>query len=169
MTAWPLKCLVACGLLAVFSVAFAEDTKDKAVKKDRELLNGTWRIVALVVNGNPASEEDARKLTVVNGPDNTWKLLSEEREIARGINAIDPTRSPKSIDIIPIEEGKERETNPGIYEISEKSRKLCFAPPGSPRPDAFTSSVDSQWILVTFERELPKSANPTPATTSSGK
>ena len=40
----------------------------------------------------------------------------------------------------------------GIYELGEKSRKLCFALPGKDRPTEFSSAPGSEHILVTFER-----------------
>ena len=64
-------------LTAIAAIASAGDDKDEAIKKDRKQIEGTWRVVALDVNGNKAMEEDARKLTVVNGSDGTWSLLSE--------------------------------------------------------------------------------------------
>jgi len=44
----------------------------------------------------------------------------------------------------------------GIYELGEKTRKMCFAPPGKERPTEFTSMPDNEHILVTFEREKAK-------------
>ena len=35
-------------------------------------------------------EEDAKKLTVVNGSDGTWNLRSEGKEISKGTSTIDP-------------------------------------------------------------------------------
>jgi hypothetical protein len=40
----------------------------------------------------------------------------------------------------------------GIYEVGENTRKMCFAPAGRPRPDAFTSEQGSGRILVELER-----------------
>lgn len=155
MTSRVLSGLVFGGLVASVALLVAAEAPDDAIRKDRTLLVGTWRIVALEVNGNPASTEDARKLTVVN-LDDTWSLRSEGKEVSRGINVIDPSKSPKSIDLIVIEDGKKGDAHPGIYEISQNSRKLCFAPPGMSRPTEFKSPPESQRILVTFEREPPK-------------
>jgi uncharacterized protein (TIGR03067 family) len=134
-------------------IARADDAKDEAIKKDRKLIEGTWRIVALEINGNKSSDEDAKKLTVVNGPDGTWTILSEGKEVAQGTNSFDPTRQPKTIGFTITEGGGKGNVHLGIYELGEKSRKLCFAPPGKDRPTEFTSTPGSEHILVTFERE----------------
>ena len=149
---------VAVGLLvmSVAGIATADDAKDEAITKDRKQTEGTWRVVALEVNGNKAMEEDAKKLTVVNGSDGTWSLHSEGKEISKGTSTIDPTKKPKSIDFTPTEGEGKGKLHLGIYELGEKTRKLCFAAPGKDRPAEFASMPGSEHILVTFEREKSK-------------
>ena len=134
-------------------IAYADDSIDVAIKKDRHLIEGTWRIVALEVNGNKVADADARKLTVVNGSDGNWSLHSEGKEVSRGTTNIDPTKKTKSIDVRPTVGGGKDELYLGIYELGENTRKLCFAPPGKARPTDFSSNTGSEHILVTFERE----------------
>jgi hypothetical protein len=50
-------------LTAMAATATAEDSKDEAIKKDRKQIEGTWRIVALEIDGNKAIEEFVRKLS----------------------------------------------------------------------------------------------------------
>jgi uncharacterized protein (TIGR03067 family) len=142
--------------LLLATIVTADDAKDEAIKKDRKQIEGTWRIVALEVNGNKANDDDAKKLSVVNGSDGTWTLLSEGKEISKGTSTFDPTKKPKSIDFTPTEgEGKGNQYL-GIYELGATTRKMCFAPPGKERPTEFSSAPGSEIILVTFEREKAK-------------
>jgi uncharacterized protein (TIGR03067 family) len=142
--------------MAVATIIAAADAKDDAIKKDRKKLEGTWRVVALEVDGNKATEEDARKLTVVNGSDGTWSLRSEEKEIAKGTSTIDPTQKPKTIDLKWIDGAGTENQHLGIYELGDATRKLCFAPPGKQRPSEFSTTPGSEHILVKFEREKAK-------------
>ena len=152
-----LGALVVGGLLtAIAAIASAGDAKDKAIKKDHKQIEGTWRVVALEVDGNKVTDEDARKLTVVNGSDGTWSLRSEDKEMSKGTSTIDPTKKPKTIDFTITEgEGKGNQ-HLGIYELGKKTRRLCFASPGKERPTEFSSVSGSGHILVTFEREKDK-------------
>ena len=143
-------------LTAVVARAFADVAQDEAIKKDRKLIEGTWRVVALEIDGNKSMEEDARKITVVNGSDGTSSLRSEGNEISKGTSTIDPTKKPKTIDIVPTEGEGNGKQHLGIYELGEKTRKLCFAPPGKARPTEFSSTLGSEHILVTLEREKTK-------------
>ncbi len=143
-------------LTAIGEIASADEAKDEAIKKDHKLIEGTWRIVALEINGEKSIEEDAKRLTVVNGSDGTWSLRSEGNEVSKGTSTIDPTQKPKTIDLTPTEGGGKDKAHLGIYELGEGTRKLCFAPPGKDRPTKFSSTKGSEHILVTFEREKSK-------------
>jgi uncharacterized protein (TIGR03067 family) len=150
-------CLV-CGILltAIATIATADDAKDEAIKKDLKQIEGTWRVIALENNGNKAMDEDAKKLTVVNGSDGTWSLRAEDKEISKGTSTIDPTKKLKTIDFTPTEGEGKGNLYLGIYKLGEKTRKLCFAPPGKERPTEFSSTPGSEHILVTFEQEKAK-------------
>lgn len=150
-----MRCL-RCGLLVVGvlvpRIATADDAQDAAIKKDRQQIEGTWRITALVINGNKAKSGDVKKLTVVNGSDGTWSVRSENKEVSQGTSSFDPTQKPKTIDFTPTEGGGKGNRYLGIYELGQNTRKLNFAPPGKERPTEFSSKPGSQHILVTFER-----------------
>lgn len=147
-------------LILVISVASAavgfEDDKEEAIRKDRKQIEGVWRIVAMEINGEKAKDEDARKLSVVNGSDGTWTLLSEGKEVAKGTSTIDPTKKPKTLDFTPANGDAKGKIFFGVYELGEKTRKMCFAAEGKPRPKELAAPRGSDHILVTFERESPK-------------
>ena len=141
---------------AIAMIASADDAKDEAIKKDRKQIEGTWRVVAIVVNGDNVNEAEAKKHNVVNGSDGTWSLLSEGKDVSKGTSTFDPTKKPKTIDFTPTEGADKDKHYLGIYELGEKTRKMCFAPAGKERPTEFTSTPGSEHILVMFEREKAK-------------
>ena len=143
-------------LIAVAAIATADDAKDEAIKKDRKLIEGTWRVVALEVDGNKSPDEDAKKIAVVNGPDGTWTLFSDGKEVGKGTNSFDPTKTPKTIDFTQTEGEGKGNSFLGVYELGANTRKLCFAPPGKDRPREFISMPGTDHILVTFERVRDK-------------
>jgi uncharacterized protein (TIGR03067 family) len=143
-------------LTAMTTIAWADNSKDQAITKDRKQIEGTWRVVALEVDGNKAMEEDAKKLMVVNGSDGAWSLRSEGNEISKGTSTIDPTKKPKTIDFTLTQGAGKGHQYVGIYELGENTRRLCFAPVEKERPIEFSSTPGSQHILVTFERQKAK-------------
>ena len=148
-----------CVLLVVgtlVAVASADDAKDKAIRKDRQRIEGTWRITALEIGGNKSKDEDVQKLTVINDAKGKWILRSDNKEISKGTSSFDPTKKPRTIDFTPTEDAAKEEKFHGIYELRKNTRKLCFAPSGKDRPTEFSSTADNQHILVTFKREEVK-------------
>jgi uncharacterized protein (TIGR03067 family) len=142
------------GLLTMHTaMAAADDAKDEAIKKDRKQIEGTWRVIALTIDGNKSNEGDTKKFTVVNGSDGTWSLRSEGAEISKGTSTFDPTVKPKAIDFTMTGGAGQGNKYLGIYELGEKTRKLCFADQGKARPTEFTSTSGSAMILVTLERQ----------------
>jgi len=139
-------------ITATAAIALADDGKDASIQKDRNQIKGTWRVVVLVVSGNKAMDEDARKLTVVNGSDGSWSLRSEGKEINKGTSTFDPTTTPKTLDFTMTEGDEAGNQYFGIYELGENTRKMCFAPLGKERPTEFSSTAGSGLICLTFER-----------------
>ncbi|WP_417387117.1 TIGR03067 domain-containing protein [Gimesia sp.] len=139
-------------LSSMLSIASADDAKEAAIKKDRQQIAGTWRVVSLEVNGVKSSETEAKKITVMNGVDGSWVLRSEGNEIGQGTTTLDPTQSPKAIDIKSTTGPNQDKAIPGIYKLEKNTRKLCFAQAGHTRPTEFSSTAANQQILVTFER-----------------
>ncbi len=134
------------------AIATADDATDEAIKNDRRQIEGTWRIVELIVNGNRVKVEDARKLIVVNGNNGAWSLRAEEKEINRGTSTFDPMKKPKTIDFTPAIGDAKGKLHLGLYELGDGVRKVCLAPAGQDRPTEFSSEPDSGHVLVKFER-----------------
>jgi uncharacterized protein (TIGR03067 family) len=139
-------------LTAAAGVGAADDAKEQAIARDRAKIAGTWRVVELVIDGNPTDAAEAQKLRVVNGTDGAWTLYNDGAQVAKGTSTFDPTQAPKTIDFRLTEgEGKGQQFV-GIYELGEETRKMCFAPSGSARPKALMSLAGSNHICLTFER-----------------
>jgi hypothetical protein len=47
----------------------------------------------------------------------------------------------------------EKQVMPGIYVLQENGYKVCFAPPGKPRPTNMSSAPGSGYILQVWGRE----------------
>ncbi len=139
-------------VIALPAVAGADDAKDNAITKDRKRLEGTWQVTSLVVGGNKSKKEDVKKLTVVNGDDGTWKVLSEGKVVSKGTSTLAPTAKPKTIDFVATEGGGSGDRFVGIYQLGNNKRKLCFVRADQERPSEFTSTAENKQILVAFRR-----------------
>jgi uncharacterized protein (TIGR03067 family) len=117
---------------------------------DRERYAGTWRVVSIEANGE-VSREDGRTILVVNHPDGSWILTIDGREVSRGISTMDPLAVPKEIDLEITAGDGTGSILKGIYELGEKTRRLCFRGGNGWRPREFSGAADS--VLIVFERQ----------------
>ena len=142
-------------VVAMASAATLAADKDEAIKADRSLLAGEWRVVSIEANGNTNADAVVASVTVVNRLDGTWSLLSNGNVVAEGTSTIDPTTSPKTIELKSRRGSLQNSRGThyhGIYEVHETTRRLCFVPADKPLPRSFAGGRETGQILVTFER-----------------
>jgi uncharacterized protein (TIGR03067 family) len=130
----------------------APGSKEEAVKKDHLAIEGTWRAVSVEANGNTVNPDDVKKIVTENGRDGEWTLLVEGKEVAEGTSTIDPTVTPKTIDLKTTKGPNAGQVTYGIYETTGKTRRICYAEPGRPRPSDFSAPAGSGRIVAVFER-----------------
>ena len=129
------------GLFAI-SLVFAQDKKD-------DKLDGKWLVISVERDGKA---DDALKggVRVIAGE--KYTLSDKNGKATPGTFKIDPTKKPKTIDMIPAEGQYKGKTLLGIYEIDSQTLKICFAEPGKERPTAFASKGA---VLAIHKREKP--------------
>ena len=112
-------------------------------------------MVSIEANGNTNADSEVVQITVVNGLDGTWSLLSNGNVVAEGTSTIDPTSNPKTIELKSHRGSLQNSRGThyrGIYEVHETTRRVCFVPADKPVPESFAGGRDTGQILVTFER-----------------
>ena len=129
--------------------------QEEAITADRALLAGEWRVVSIEANGNKNADPVMARVTILNGLDGNWTLLANGQAIAEGTSEIDPTSSPKTIELKSRRSSVENARGThyrGIYEVHETTRRICFVPADKPLPESFAGGSETGQILVTFEK-----------------
>jgi uncharacterized protein (TIGR03067 family) len=119
-------------------------------RQDLELLQGSWTVTALEVNGEPMGEEMLRGARIV---------VKGNRFISTGMGAVyegrlelNASASPRKLDM-KFDEGPEKgNTNFCIYRLEGDTWKLCIATHGAVRPDKFASTRGSGFAVETLIR-----------------
>src|SRR5947209_4618681 len=110
-----MRTKILAGLAAALLLAAAGGAEDKAAKKDRDALQGTWVAVSFESGGEKRSEEETKKITsVVKGDD--W-TVTFDTDVIKGTHALDPAKKPKQFDGKITEGSGSGETILGIYAI----------------------------------------------------
>lgn len=134
---WRAMLIVAAGLLLA-----ADSSTDDAAKKDRDKLQGTWKVQNGRLNGKDIPPGLLTKWRVVIDGDNV-NLKNGMRDQSFTF-ALDPSQKPAAIDF----DGKAK----GIYLLKGNTLKLCWAKAGKDRPTKFVSKPGSEIVLFFLKR-----------------
>jgi uncharacterized protein (TIGR03067 family) len=144
--------------LAVGSLLAAAPTKEDEAKKEVEKLQGTWHCVSAEAFG-VKEKADETKGPVLTVEKDTFTVKVADKVIMKGTYKLDPSQTPKAIDLTITESSEEKEKGKvmlAIYEVDKNSLKLAEVPAGSKnRPKEFTTKEESLHIVFTYKRERP--------------
>jgi uncharacterized protein (TIGR03067 family) len=110
-------------LIALAPLAAEADAEPKTTPAaELKALEGTWEVVTYEVKGKPAAGESRVATIVISA----GKIdLHETGEPDHPIK-VDPTKSPKAIDVYIVGAMKAKAHVKGIYELKEGELKLCL-------------------------------------------
>lgn len=132
--------------LSLAGIVFADDAE-----KDMKKFEGTWTLVRGEADGKVLTEEQLKGGKLVIKGDH-YTAMIPGMETVTGTQKLDPSKSPKSIDISDDSGSNKGKTCLGIYEFKgDKGDEFhcAFAPPGKARPAKFATAADSgQWFHV---------------------
>ena len=124
------------------------------MRDDLKLLQGTWTLTGLKIDGQEMSNSmfaDAQ--VVVKGDRFTTTGMGS---VYKGLLTLDAAADPPQIDM-KFDAGPEKgNTNLGIYKIDGDTWKLCLATRGSVRPTRFAATPGSGFALETLTRGSAK-------------
>jgi uncharacterized protein (TIGR03067 family) len=150
-----------------------EPAEKEKPRNDREALQGEWRVVNMLVEGEDETEAAIVKQVQPDGvlpewtvTDSVIEFRSREWRYAAPYK-IDPEKKPKEIDIAPLYPREQAEGGPpnrGIYSLEGDVWKVCFShdlwlmqspPRGQERPREIASTGANRAILITLKRVTP--------------
>ena len=73
----------------------------------------------------------------------------------RGTVKLDPSKSPKAMDIRGAEGPNKGKTILAIYELDGDTLRVCYDHSGKARPSAFKAEAKSPRSLITYRRAKP--------------
>jgi uncharacterized protein (TIGR03067 family) len=143
----PVLLTLVCGVIA------AKPAKEDAAKKDRDGIQGAWKVVAMGADGEQAPAEIVAALKLVF-KDDTLTFTPGEPGFTNYTFKLDPTTKPASFNMIHAEAANKGEVQKGIYLLEGEHLKICFGN-GDKRPKTFTAKAESGQAMYTLERMKP--------------
>ena len=129
--------------------ALADDKADLA--KEVSKFQGTWTFESSKTGGKELPAGSLKGLILIfEGDKHTVKKGDEVIQV--GTQKLDPSKSPKTIDVTMTEGVNKGAVMLGIYEISRDTLKVCFDPEGKKRPTEFKSAPGSKNFVNVHKR-----------------
>ncbi len=111
-------------------------------------LQGTWELSVGEADGQAIPQEQLKDGKLVIESDRYTVTLADIGTIT-GVQKLDPSQEPKTIDITDDSGANKGKTSLGIYELKGEDFRVAFAQPGTPRPTQFATTPNSgQWVHV---------------------
>ena len=131
------------------SSALADDKAD--LEKEVKKFQGAWTIESSVAGGQELPADQLNGFIVIfEGDKHTVK--NGDKVIQVGTQKLDPSKSPKAIDVTMVEGPHKGTVMLGIYEIDADTLKVCFDPQGKKRPTEFKSEPGSENFVNVHKR-----------------
>lgn len=139
-------------ICVVWAAGFGVLADDQAdVAKETKKFEGTWTIASSVTDGVEIPRDQLKGFLVIyEGDKHTVKVGEQVFQV--GTQKIDPSKSPKTIDMTITEGPSKGAVMLGIYEIDGDTLKVCFDPAGKKRPTEFKSEAGSANFVNVHKR-----------------
>jgi uncharacterized protein (TIGR03067 family) len=140
-------------LAAAVGLLIGADKKaspDDAVKAEMKKLEGTWLVVSRQVGQIRVPDKEVKKdgLTFTFRDGKYVMKMGKLQE--PGTFTVDPTTTPKKMDLNQPRKGKPAVTVPGIYKLEGDTLTVCYH--GKKRPTEFKADARSENVIYTLKR-----------------
>jgi uncharacterized protein (TIGR03067 family) len=124
-----------------------------AIQAEQKRFEGTWSYASVVADGKPAAEESLKASRLVLAGDRF--TVTEPETTHKGTYSVDPSVTPRSIDVTFREGPRAGKTIKGIYDLNGNTCKVCIALDDQPRPTEFRSTPGRGYALEVLKRVNP--------------
>jgi len=121
-----------------------------AVKKELAKMQGTWKVVSVIINGQELKEEEIKDDRLVIKDDHF--TLKGGKQTLEGKFTLDPSKTPKHLDAEATSGDMKGAKSVGIYQLTGDTLKVCYSVPPNPRPTEFSSEPKSSRALVVYKK-----------------
>jgi uncharacterized protein (TIGR03067 family) len=141
-----------CSLGLVVSGGTSTRADDKAdVEKELRKFHGVWTFESVEAGGKKAPAEELKGATIIFAGDK-FTVKKGNEVIQGGTQKLDPSKSPKTIDVTMTEGLQKGAVMLGIYEIDGDTLTVCFDEEGKKRPTEFKSAAGSETFVNVHKR-----------------
>ena len=150
-----MKALRAWGILAslFFTASLMSSDNQDAIEKEHAQFGGVWSFALVEVEGakQPEAPFETNKMIVVAAERRF--IVVQGPKITRGVFQMDPSKTPKQIDVIATNSAGKSQTSFAIYELEGDTYKVCASFRSDERPAELSSKPGSGTVFEVLKRE----------------
>jgi len=140
-------------LVLVAGLLVAAQEKDDP-KKELDKFTGTWVVVSVEQGGQKLPDDMLKPLDlklVIMG--DKYESKSAGMTLDKGTLVVDGAKTPKIVDITPMDGPNKGKKIPAIYEFSGEELKACYDIGGKERPKEFATKPGTELVLVIYKKQ----------------
>jgi len=135
-------------LVLILGVSFA--TGQGEARKEQAKFQGVWVVESVLAEGKEIPGDIIKTFKMTFKDDNYTVAIGQEK--TEGTFRVDPTKEPKTIDIMP-DNGPDRgRIQPGIYVFDGDKLRICAAQPGKERPQNFETKDKTGYSVMILKK-----------------
>jgi uncharacterized protein (TIGR03067 family) len=141
--------------MLILSALFLSPPTD-AAKTELARFEGTWQVIGHETEGKPTDEDHWRTVQFVFKGDELTFLGDDvlSKKVAKIRLVVDPSTSPRVIDLKIVEGDFKGETLEGVYEIKDDVLRICFRNEEvKNRPLDFSTKAGANLVLFVLKRQ----------------
>ena len=140
-------------LVCVCVGAFARGEEATSAKEDGKKIQGSWKPVTAELGGKPYPDAVLKMMKLVLTDGKYTVTVGEQAD--EGMVKLDPTKTPRAMDVVGTKGPNQGKTFPAIYELTDTTLRICYDLSGKARPTEFKTKADTQLFLVEYKRQKP--------------
>ena len=137
-------------LVGVLALALAAPPKDAALGVP-EKLDGDWQMVSIEAGGAKLPAQQVNGFSLAFKAGRFTSYMGGEKKT--GTYTTDPTKKPKTMDIVPADGPDKGKTWSLIYELNGNTLRICAGEVGKERPAGFDTKGREDVILMVLRRQ----------------
>lgn len=138
-------------ILAMLTLSLTTTACRSTGAKELKMLAGTWQPVEAELGGQKFPDEILRTMKLTMSDDRY--TVNAGGQVDSGTFKLQPSTTPKAIDITGTEGPNEGKTFLAIYQLQGDTLLVCYDLAGQQRPAEFKTAKDTQQFLVSYQRE----------------
>jgi uncharacterized protein (TIGR03067 family) len=136
--------------ICIATILFAAAAWSQDAANERKLLEGAWLPTAAEMSEKGWDETTLKSMKLVIEGDKY--AVTVGKAIDKGTTKIDPSKKPKTMDIMGADGPNKGKTFLCIYELNGDTLRVCYDLSGKARPSEFKTKKGELLFLVTYKR-----------------